>query len=98
MGYKFVKTVQGPAIQGDDEILFDYHDEHPLFLEEAKKFLSDGLKAIAGDIADGMFFPVVGGDQTRALYGYMDAIRSIGEFEFRFLPSIPQQNNQQPQI
>jgi len=100
MAHKFVKTVQGPVIQGEDEILFfsqfqemvDYHDEDPNFLADSKKFLAEGLKSIAADIADAMFVPVVGGDQTRALYGYMDAIRSMGEFEYRFLPSLnPQQ-------
>lgn len=96
MAYKFMHTVQGPLIQGDDEILYfsqfqemvDYNDEDPDFCKNAKQFLADNLKKTAGDIADSLFYPVVGGDQTNAIYGYINAIRQIGEFEYRFLPSI----------
>jgi hypothetical protein len=96
MAYKFVHTIQGPLIQGDDEILYfnqfqemiDYHDEDPAFCENAKKFLADNLRNTANNIADSLFHAVVGGDQTNAIYGYINAIRQIGEFEYRFLPSI----------
>lgn len=96
MEYKIVNTIQGPAVIGDDEVLFfnqhgqllDYYESDPEFLATAKRFISQGLVETAKDIAHGMFEPVVGGDLTQALYGYTNAVRGIADFEYRFLPSV----------
>jgi hypothetical protein len=94
MKYQFVRTSQGPVVQGEDEILFfsdfqaliDYLDEDSDFVAKAKEFVAEGLRAVSANIADGLTAAIVGGDQTPALYGYLNAIRSLREFEHQFLP------------
>lgn len=94
MAYKFIRTSQGPVVQGEDEVLFftdfqalvDYLDEDSQFVVKAKQFVADGLKEIAANVADGMTTAIVGGDQMQALYGYIAAVRTLREFEHQFLP------------
>lgn len=96
MEYKFVRTSQGPALMGDDEVLFfndfqalvDYFDTDPAFLVRAKNFIAEGLRETADSIATSMTTAVVGGDQTPAIYGFINASRMIREFEYQFLPAI----------
>jgi hypothetical protein len=96
MEYKIVSTIQGPAVIGEDEVLFfnqhgqllDYADSDPEFVLKAKQFISDGIVTTANNLAKSMFEPVIGGDLTQDLYGYVNAMRFISEFEHRFLPSV----------
>lgn len=96
MEYKLVTTVHGPAVLGEDEVVFfnqhpqllDYLEADPEFLVKAKRFISQGVVETAKDIALGMFEPVVGGDLITPLHGYVNAVRYISDFEQRFLPSV----------
>lgn len=96
MEYKFVQTTQGPVIVGDDEVLFfsqfgplvDYVDADPEFLTKAKVYVADGLMAVAADVANSLSMAVVGGDLTSTLYGYVNALNQIKQFEFGYLPSV----------
>lgn len=96
MEYKIVNTIQGPAVIGEDEVLFfnqhgqllDYYEADPEFLVKAKRFISQGLVETAKDIAHSLYEPVLGGDLSPTLYGYMNALRFITDFEQRFLPSV----------
>ena len=101
MEYKFVRTTTGPAVIGEDEVLFlgdfgalmDYIDADPEFVVKAKTFVAEGLREIAGNIADGMFATVVGGEQTQALYGYINSVRQLQELERNFLPAVQGQHS-----
>ena len=96
MEYKFMQTIQGPVVHGDDEILFfnefgpllDYVTEDPEFLPKAKQFISDGLLSFANTLATSMFQPVVGVDSTQTIYGYITALNNIKQFEQNYLPSV----------
>jgi hypothetical protein len=101
MEYKFVRTTTGPAVMGEDEVLFfgdfnslvDYIDADPDFVVKAKKFVAEGLREISGNVADAMFTTVVGGDQTQALYGHINSVRQLRELEHQFLPAVRGQHS-----
>jgi hypothetical protein len=96
MEYKFVQTIHGPVVSGDDEILFfnefgpllDYVEEDPEFINKAKDFIGDNLMAITANLVNSMSQPVVGADNTQAIYGFITAINNIKQFEQHYLPSI----------
>ena len=96
MEYKFVTTFQGPVVQGEDEILFfnqfgqllDYADSDPEFVLKAKEFIADGLMEYAANVANSLTVPVIGGDQTPALYGFINAVGQVKQFEHNYLPSV----------
>jgi len=96
MEYKFVTTIQGPVVQGEDEILFfnqfgqllDYADADPEFVFKAKEFIADGLMEYAANVANSLTVPVIGGDQTPALYGFINAVGQVKQFENNYLPSV----------
>lgn len=100
MEYKFVTTFQGPVVQGEDEILFfnqfgqllDYVDEDPEFLAKAKAYVADELIEYATNVANSLTIPVVGGDQTPALYGFISAIGHLKQFEHNYLRSVGKPN------
>jgi hypothetical protein len=96
MEYKFVTTAQGPVVQGEDEILFfsqfgqllDYHDEDPEFLNKAKTFVADGLMELSAHLANSLSAQVIGADPQQALYGYINAVSNLKQFEGHYLPSV----------
>jgi len=97
MDYKFVQTIHGPAIFGDDEVVYfnqhqlmlDYYDSDPEFLLKAKEFIADGIRNLSGDLAESITSPlVVGGDLAQPLYGFINSIHAIRQFEYNFLPSV----------
>lgn len=98
MEYKFLRTINGPAILGEDEVLFlsqfqqlvDYIDSDPEFLEKAKKHVSDEIRSMGNDIADSMYTAVLGGDQTGTLHMYLSALNVLSQLEFSFIPSLKQ--------
>lgn len=93
MEYKFVTTIQGPVVQGEDEILFfnqfgqllDYVEEDPEFLNKAKEYVAAGLRDVVSNVADSLTVPVVGGDQTPSLYGFINAVSHLKQFEHNYL-------------
>lgn len=100
MEYKFVTTIQGPVVQGEDEILFfnqfgqllDYVEEDPEFLNKAKVYVSEGLREVAANVADSLTTPVVGGDQNPVLYGFISAIGHLKQFEHNYLRTVGKPN------
>jgi hypothetical protein len=100
MEYKFVTTIQGPVVQGEDEILFlnqfgqllDYVEEDPEFLDKVKDYVASGLRDVASSVADSLTVPVVGGDQTPALYGFISAVSHLKQFEHNYLRSVGKPN------
>jgi hypothetical protein len=96
MEYKFIRTVHGPAVLGEDEVLFlsqfqqlvDYIDSDPEFLEKAKKHVSDEIRQMGNDIADSLFKAVVGGDQSQVLHMYLSSLNMLSQLEFSFIPSL----------
>ena len=100
MEYKFVTTIQGPIVQGEDEILFfnqfgqllDYVEEDPEFLTKAKAYVAEGLRTVSANIADSLTADVVGGDQTPALYGFISAVSHLKQFEHNYLRHVGKPN------
>jgi hypothetical protein len=100
MEYKFVTTFQGPVVQGEDEILFfnqfgqllDYVDEDPQFLDKAKAYVAAGLREVSTNVADSLTVDVVGGDQAPALYGFINAVGHLKQFEHNYLRSVGKPN------
>lgn len=96
MEYKFVATIQGPVVQGEDEILFfnefgpllDYVDEDPEFVSKAKAFVADGLVELSSTLAQSLTAQVVGAEAQQALYGYISAANHLKQFEGSYLPSV----------
>lgn len=96
MEYKFIRTIQGPAILGEDEVIFfnqfgqmlDYLEEDPEFLPRAKAFVAETLVETAQGIADGLTQAVVGAEYHQSLFGYVQAIDHLKNFEHGFLVSI----------
>jgi len=96
MEYKFIATVHGPAVLGENEVLFfnqfqpllDYYEEDPEFLIKAKLFIADSLRTNATILADSLTVPQVGSDLVGPIHGAMSALNAISQFEHHFLPSI----------
>jgi hypothetical protein len=97
MDYKFIETIHGPAVLGEDEVVYftqpqellDYLDADPEFLTKAKLFVSEGFKETATQMADSLTKQVIGGDRSQAIYGYVNAVQHLHRFEFQFLPGLP---------
>lgn len=95
MEYKFVQTIHGPVVHGDDEILFfnefgpllDYLDEDPEFISKAKEFIGNGLMTSTQNLVTSMTQQVVG-DSSQIIYGYITALNNIKQFEQNYLPSV----------
>lgn len=96
MEYKFVNTIQGPVIQGEDEVLFlnqhaqmlDYYEADPEFLKKVKAFVADNLVEMAQNVALGLTQPVLGGDLSQGVYGYIGAVNHLIQFERNYLPMV----------
>jgi hypothetical protein len=89
MEYKFVRTVAGPVVEGEYEVLLfsqfgplqDYVDADPEFLQKAKVFISDSIVELAEQMAASLHVPVVGHDYYMSLPMYSSAIQHITNFE-----------------
>jgi len=89
MEYKFVRTVAGPVVVGDDEVLFfsqlgplqDYVDADPEFIQKAKVFISDSIVDLAEQLAASLHVPVVGHEYYMSLPMYVSAVQQINNFE-----------------
>jgi hypothetical protein len=89
MKYEFVKTVNGPVILGEGEILFfsqfgplqDYVDADPEFLDKAKVFVSDTIVELAEQLAASLHVPVVGHEFYNSLHIYVNTVQQIKNFE-----------------
>lgn len=96
MEYKFVETVQGPVVQGEDEILFlsqfgpllDYVEADPEFVAKAQAFVSEGLAKATEVLLDSLHQPVVGGDPAQLVYSYVSAVNQLKQFVGHYLPSV----------
>jgi hypothetical protein len=96
MDYTLIRTVHGPAVMGEGEVLFlnqfqqlvDYIDGDPNFVENAKKFISDEIRQLGNDIADSFYKPVLGGDLTQLLHMYLNSVQIIAQLEHNFIPSL----------
>jgi hypothetical protein len=89
MEYKFVRTMSGPAVVGDDEVLFfsqvvplqDYVDSDPEFLTKAKMFVSEAIVDLAETLATSLHTAVVGVDYAMSLPTYVTAIHHLATLE-----------------
>lgn len=89
MEYKFVRTVTGPAVLGEDEVLFfsqygplqDYADADPEFIQKARVFLSDSIVELAEQLAASLHMPVVGQEYFASLPYYLTAAQQLTTFE-----------------
>lgn len=89
MKYEFVRTVNGPLVLGEGEILFfsqfgplqDYVDADPEFLQKAKVFISDSIVELAEQLAASLHVPVVGHEFYNSLPAYITAVQQIRNFE-----------------
>lgn len=89
MEYSFVRTVNGPAVVSDDEILFftqfvalqDYVENDPEFIFKAKAFLSEALVDLAETLAMSLHTATVGVDFAMSIHHYVSAIHHINGFE-----------------
>lgn len=89
MEYKFVRTVNGPVVLGEDEVLFfsqfgplqDYAEADPEFIQKAKVFISDSIVELAEQLATSIHMPVVGHEYFAALPMYTTAAHQITNFE-----------------
>jgi hypothetical protein len=89
MEYKFVRTVSGPVVLGEDEVLFfsqfgplqDYVEADPEFIQKAKVFLSESIVELAEQLATSIHMPVVGQEYFAALPMYTTAAHQLTNFE-----------------
>lgn len=89
MEYKFVRTINGPAVMGDDEVLFfsqvvplqDYVDSDPEFLNKAKVFVSEALVDLAEILATSLHAPVVGVEYAMSLPTYVSAVHQLNHLQ-----------------
>jgi hypothetical protein len=96
MDYKLVRTINGPAVMGEDEVVYlsqhqlllDYYDADPEFVTKVKTFIQSELVDLSTNLGNSLFVPVVGGDLAQPLFGYISAINNLRQFEYQFLPSV----------
>jgi hypothetical protein len=97
MDYKFVITMHGPAVMGEDEVVFfgqfqellEYYDADPEFLAKARKFVSENILEVAGYVAKTTLGePAIGGDWTGKLHGLVGSSNLLNNFEFQYLPGV----------
>lgn len=89
MEYKFVRTIHGPAVVGEDEVVFlherqvvDYVDSDSEFFVKAKAFISEAIKDYSNMITDSLEAPVVGVELALSLPAYVHASQTISRLEF----------------
>lgn len=91
MEYEFVRTVQGPVLMGDGEVLFfyqhgplqDYVDSDPEFFKKAKQFCLDAFKEHTEMITSNMQGEIVPGmELANSFHAYLNAFNEIAQFEY----------------
>jgi hypothetical protein len=89
MEYKFMHTINGPAVVSEDEVIFfhqsvalmDYADADPDFVTKAKAFIAEEIVGMAQLLANSLSGPTVGVEYGMALPTYVTAIHHINNFE-----------------
>lgn len=89
MEYKFVRTISGPAVIGDDEVLFfgqvaalqDYVDSDPEFIAKARLFVSESIMDLAEILATSLHSPVAGVDYAMSLPMYVSAVQHLANLQ-----------------
>ena len=89
MEYTFQRTVQGPVLVGDGEVLFfhqvgglqDYIDSDPGFFEAAYKFCQDTIAEYGAELAKAVTEPVPGLEYVVNIMSYWAAVDELRRFE-----------------
>lgn len=92
MEYAFVRTVYGPMVVGDGEVLafhqfpqlHDYAVEHPSFIEEAKEFLEITIKEFSEAATQSLYGEILGEEYYTSVDKYIFAIKNLKMFERQF--------------
>ena len=95
MEYQFVHTVHGPAVKGEDEVLFfhqipqlvDYADSDPEFFEKARSFIKETILEFANRAVANMYEPTAGFEQSMTIGTYMNAIELLFRLEHETKPA-----------
>ena len=89
MDYRFERTAHGPAVVGEDEIVFfhqfaqlhDYVNEDPEFFTKAYDFCQTVITEYGEILAKGIKESVVGADQATSIVAYWAAADNLRRFE-----------------
>lgn len=102
MEYKFLSTINGPVVVGDEEVIFfhefgplqDYIDSDPEFFKKAYEFLSDNMRQQADLVLESLTKDVVGGDWVNRFNLFYGAFQALKQFEHdtRHLQGFPGPN------
>lgn len=92
MEYAFVRTVYGPMVVGEGEVLafhqftqlHDYAVEHPTFIEEAKEFLEMTIREFTEVAVQSLHGEVLGEEYYTSVDKYIYAIKTLKVFEGQF--------------
>ena len=89
MEYQFVHTVHGPALSGDEEVLFfhqlpqlvDYADSDPEFFDKARAFFEESIRTLSDLAISNMHVPTAGFEQAITIGNYVNAIELLLRLE-----------------
>lgn len=90
MEYKFERTVQGPVLVGDDEVLFlhqfgglqDYIDADPEFFTKAFDFCQQAIREYGNAMADAVTQDVPGLEYALNIMSYWAAVDGLRRFKW----------------
>lgn len=89
MEYKLVSTANGPAVMGEDEIVFfhefgaltDYIDSDPQFFDKALDFITENMRVEADLMVRSLTEDVVGNDWMTKLNHLYHAAVNLHQFK-----------------
>lgn len=89
MEYSFQRTVQGPVLVGEGEVLFfhqfgglqDYIDSDPEFFNKAYKFCQEAIAEYGAELARAVTEPVPGLEYVVNVMSYWAAVDQLRQFE-----------------
>lgn len=91
MEYKFVRTVQGPVVVGEDEVVFlherqvvDYVESDQEFFVKAKSFIAEAIKDYSAMLIENFETPVVGIELALSLPAYVHASQTLARLESEY--------------
>lgn len=107
MEYRFQRTINGPVLVSEDEVLYfhqhgqlqDYIDSDPEFFPKGYDFCSDALREYGEMLADAIVKPVAGVEHAVNLMAYWAAAEQLRHLEQSMHQGFPGPNNPSlPQI
>jgi hypothetical protein len=89
MEYKLISTANGPAVIGEDEVVFfhefgalaDYINEDPQFFDKAQAFIIENMRAESDLMIRSLYEDVVGNDWMTRLNHLYHAAVNLHQFQ-----------------